>query len=90
MTDKNLEKLRYRLLESPEWPIKYMFKFIVPNSDNRVNKVVDLLPKDNPPTFKHTPNLKYVSITSISLMPSADSIVDITKKVCEIPGVIPL
>lgn len=70
--------------------MKYMFKFIIPNQDGKVDKVKDLLPKTSTMTFKHTTNLKHVSITCIAVMDSADQIIEITEKVDKIEGVIVL
>ncbi|WP_372948461.1 DUF493 family protein [Mariniphaga sp.] len=89
----NIDKfrnLRYRLMENRSWPIKYMFKFISPNRDGKVDKIKALLPENGIMTFKHTSNLKHVSITCIALMDSADQIIEITEKVDKIEGVIVL
>ena len=63
-----------------------MFKFIVPNGEGKVDQVKALLPKEGKVTFKHTANLKHVSVTCVALMESADRIVEITEKVDEIEG----
>jgi hypothetical protein len=86
----NLERLREVLLESETWPVDYMFKFIVPNSDNRVNRVVDLLPKHGRITYNHTKNLKHIAVTCVARMDSADQIIDVTKNALSISGVIAL
>ena len=78
------KNLRYRLMESEKWPLKYMFKFIVPN------QVKALLPTEGEVTFKHTDNLKHVSVTCVALMESADQIIVITEKADKIEGVIVL
>ena len=70
--------------------MKYMFKFISPNRDGKVDMIKALLPKSGTMTFKHTSNLRYVSITCVALMNSADEIIEITEKVDEIEGVIVL
>jgi len=87
---QDFEKLRQRLLENKKWPLRYMFKFIAPNQDGKVDKVVELLPKHGTVTFKHTKNLRHVSVTCIVSMKSADSIIDVTTKVSAIEGVISL
>ncbi len=89
----NIDKfrnLRYRLMENGSWPMKYMFKFISPNRDGKVDKIKALLPETGIITFKHTSNLNHVSITCIALMDSADQIIEITEKVDKIEGVIVL
>lgn len=82
------DKLREQLLLNKEWPLKYMFKFIVPNQDDKVEQVKALLPKDGKVTYKHTKNLKHVSVTCIADMPSADDIIMVSDSVASITGVI--
>lgn len=84
------KNLRYRLMETETWPLKYMFKFITPNEDGKVDQIKDILPKYGKLSFKHTANLKHVSVTCVALMESADKIVEITEKVDSIEGVIVL
>lgn len=89
----NIDKfrnLRYRLMENGSWPLKYMFKFISPNRNDKVDKIKALLPETGIMTFKHTSNLKHVSITCIALMDSDDQIIEITEKVDKIEGVVVL
>ncbi len=88
MDSKHYEKLRELLVENSTWPLLYLFKFIVPNTDNRVNKVVKLLPTEGEISYKHTENLKYVSVTCKVLMESAESIIEVTHQVSQISGVI--
>ncbi len=77
-------------MESETWPLKYMFKFIIPNEEGEVDQVKTLLPKEGKVTFKHTANLKHVSVTCVAWMESADRIVEITERVDKIDGVIVL
>lgn len=88
METEKFRNLRYRLLETESWPLKYMFKFIAPNQDGKVELVKDLMPEHGETTFRHTKNLKHVSVTCVAVMNSADDIIDITAKVDEIEGVL--
>lgn len=88
-TDK-FKNLRYRLMEVENWPLDYMFKFITPNNEGKVDRVKALLPKDGNFSFKHTSNLKHVSITCVARMNNADEIIDITEKADAIEGVLVL
>lgn len=90
MATQDYDKLKALLLENKKWPMLYMFKFIVPNSDGRVEQVVDLLPKHGTVSYKHTKNLKHVSVTCKVSMKSAEAIIDISEKVAAVPGVISL
>lgn len=90
MESKNISNLLEQLRKNNEWPLQYMFKFIAPNTDGKVEKVVNLLPTDSKITYKHTKNLRFVSVTCIASMPDAESIVDITTRACAISGVMSL
>jgi hypothetical protein len=84
------EKLRELLLKNEKWPLLYMFKFIVPNKEGKVNEVVSLLPESGEITYKHTENLKFVSVTCKANMHSADAIIVLTDQIASIPGIIAL
>ncbi|MFV0268357.1 MAG: DUF493 family protein [Draconibacterium sp.] len=86
-TDK-FKTLRYRLMETETWPLKYMFKFITPNSNGKVEQIKALLPAHGELAFKHTSDLKHVSITCVAEMQNADQIIEIVEKVDKIEGVI--
>ena len=90
MVLKKYEKLLELLSENKNWPLKYMFKFIVENEGGKVDQVVSILPKYGQLTFNHTENLKYVSVTCVAQMNSAEDIIEITSKAGEIKGVIAL
>lgn len=90
MEEKNYNSLLEKLNNNKKWPLLYMFKFITPNEDGKVKQVVSLLPQDGEILYKHTKNLKFVSITCKAKMPSAQSIVDVTAAINEIKGIISL
>jgi len=87
---ETLERLRIQLLKTERWPLKYMFKFIVPNSDGRVNTVVGMLPQGGQTSFKPSKDLHYVSVTHVNFMPSADSIIEMVTRATSVDGVISL
>jgi uncharacterized protein len=90
MNIDKFKNLRYRLMENAIWPMKYMFKFISPNRNGKVDEIMALLPETGIMSFKHTSDLKHVSITCVVLMDSADQIIEITEKVDKIEGVVVL
>ncbi len=90
MSLKDYDKLKALLAQNKKWPLLYMFKFIVPNTEGKVQKVVDLLPKHGTTTFNHTKSLKYVSVTCKVSMKSADAIIEVTNKISSIDGVMSL
>ncbi len=83
-------KLQQKLEENKNWPLLYMYKFIVPNEKGKVQHVKSLLPEKGELSYKHTKNLKYVSITCKSLMPDAKSIIEVHANISAIEGVISL
>lgn len=87
---ESLERLRARLLETPTWPIDYMFKFIVPNNGNKVNIVRGMLPTHGKTSFNHSKDLHYVAVTHVASMPSADDIIELTTRATAVEGVISL
>ncbi len=90
MDQVSLEGLREQLLKTKKWPLRYMFKFIVPNSDGRVDRVVALLPDGGTNSFKPSKDLHYVAVTCVALMGSPDEIIELTRRATEIDGVISL
>lgn len=90
MTKDKFKNLRYRLMETGTWPSKYMFKFITPNKEGKVDRIKALLPNHGEFSFKHTPGFTHVAITCVATMESADEVVEVTEKVDAIEGVIVL
>lgn len=84
------ESLKEKLSNNEVWPLRYMFKFIVPNSEGKVDLVKSYMPANGKVTFKHTSSLKFVSITCVAEMNSAEEIIEITRKANSVSGVIPL
>ncbi|MGQ8338794.1 DUF493 family protein [Sunxiuqinia sp. A32] len=82
------KNLRYRLMETEEWPLEYMFKFITPNNGGKVEQIKAILPDHGKISFKHTSNLKHVAITCVAVMEDADQIIEVTEKVGRIEEVI--
>lgn len=91
MVDKNdYNNFRQALLEEKTWPLKYMFKFIVPNTDGKVDLVKGMLPQNGVFSYKHTANLKYVSVTCTATMSNPDAIINVTQQATSVGGVIAL
>jgi hypothetical protein len=88
--DNRYYKLKSILKQNKDWPLSYMFKFIVPNKEGKVEKVINVFPKDAKKSFRYTDSLRYVSITCILEMHNAEEIIAITEAAMAIPGVIML
>ncbi|MDM8160090.1 DUF493 family protein [Labilibaculum sp. K2S] len=87
MEKEKYTKLRYQLMESLTWPSLYMFKFIIPNSDEKVKAVKELFPADTEFAFKTSKDLKFIGITVKKEMESADAVIDIYMKAQHIEGI---
>jgi uncharacterized protein len=70
-----------------QFPMLYMFKFIVPNG--RENEIAELFPK-NEMSLKPSSGGKYVSTTIQMMVDSADQIIEIYEQASLIEGVISL
>ncbi|NOQ25165.1 MAG: DUF493 family protein [Bacteroidales bacterium] len=87
MDNEKYKKLKELLSENTDWPMSYMFKCIVPNSKEHINRVVALLPFQGEFGFKNSKNNKFVSISCVAQMSDVQKIVDITTSISEIPDV---
>jgi putative lipoic acid-binding regulatory protein len=85
------EKLRATLEETTIFPTKYMFKFIIPSSDDNFKKIESIF--DNIGAVinsKPSKTGKYTSLTILVKMESANEIISKYKTVSKIEGVISL
>ncbi len=87
---QHTESLLAQLEKNKKWPLRYMFKFVAPNDDTTVATIKEELPKSEQTTCKLSKNGKYVAITCIAMMPSAQEIVDISTKIGSMKGVMAL
>lgn len=83
-------KLKELLDDNKKWPLRYMFKFVIPNKDGKVDLAKSHMPAGAQLKYKHTSSLKYVSMTCVTYMKSADDIIELTQKLEDIPGVMSL
>lgn len=85
--EKKFDKAAFKekLESSGQFPMLYMFKFIVPMGSE--NEIAALLPK-NEIVLKPSSGGKYVSTTIQVMMDSADQVIDIYEKASKIEGII--
>ncbi len=83
------QRLREELEKNHEWPTRYMFKFIIPNDEAKVEEIKKRF-DDIPYDFKqnYSRSGKYVSLTFIATMHSPDEIIARYRKVEDIEGLI--
>lgn len=84
-----MERLREKL-KAEKWPQKYMFKFVLPNDRTKLDNIMELLPTNGKVTFRDSKGGKYVGVTCVAEMSSADAVMSVTSAVCAIEGVISL
>ena len=93
MSDKNefYTKLKGQLEDTTDFPADYMYKFIVPTDGNQLAEIESLFDnKGAVITTKNSKTGKYVSITIVLKLNSADEIIGYYKKVEKIKGIISL
>jgi putative lipoic acid-binding regulatory protein len=86
---KDFDNLRAQL-DALEWPSVYLFKFIVPN-DNEKMALVSALFDENANISYHTSSKgNYVSVSVKEVMLSGDSVIEIYENAIKIEGIISL
>jgi|TARA_B100000795_G_scaffold37040_1_gene24411 putative lipoic acid-binding regulatory protein len=93
MSDKDnfYSKLKIQLDDTTDFPADYLYKFIVPASENQVTEVESVF--NNTAAVINTKNSKtgkYVSVSIILKLNSSDEIIAYYKKVEKIKGIISL
>lgn len=85
----NLKNLEIQL-ELQEWPSVYLFKFIIPNSPEKIAQLSAIFDEGTDLRIQPSKNGKYVSVSSKELMLDVKTIIDKYKKAALIEGVIAL
>lgn len=93
MSDKNAfyAKLKDQLEDTTNFPTEYMYKFIVPTDENQLEEVQAIF--DNKGAViktKKSKTGKYISLTIILKLKSAEQVISYYKKVEKIKGIISL
>ncbi len=81
-----LASLEAALRKSKDIPGIYMFKFIIPNENEKRARVMALFDDTSNILFKESANNKYVSITSKEVMLSVEDIITKYKSALQIEG----
>jgi putative lipoic acid-binding regulatory protein len=77
-------------LDQEEWPNVYMFKFIVPNTSEKVALTMELFNNESDITMHESSTGKFISITARELMLDVDSIIKIYEEATKIKGLMAL
>ena len=84
-------KLKTKLEETSTFPLKYLYKFIVPTNGNQVEEVKDLFDKGGAVIeTKKSRTGKYVSVSIHITMKSSDEIIEYYQRAEKIEGIISL
>ncbi|MCB0392199.1 MAG: DUF493 domain-containing protein [Bdellovibrionales bacterium] len=83
----NIERLKALLESNHDFPTKYMFKFIVPQTKER--EVKNIFPYENV-RMNFSKRGKYISITVELLMESSEAVLEVYKAAQSIEGLIAL
>ena len=90
-TKEFYERLKTELNNSNTWPAEYLFKFIVPTDQEKIEKVENAF--DSMGAVIETKNSKTGKYTSISIdvqMPNAQKIIDKYLELSTVKGIISL
>lgn len=77
-------------LENEEWPSAYLFKFIMPNENESISKLLNLFGTDNKQNIQPSSKGNYVSISIEEMMFSADDVIQKYEQAANLKGVISL
>jgi uncharacterized protein len=86
----NLDSLQEKLDNHANWPLSYMFKFIVPAQNDKIARVEALFSENAVITRKESRFGKYISITAKQMMNNSANIIDIYRKASKIENIVAL
>lgn len=86
---KDFENLKVQL-NALEWPSVYLFKFIVPNHNEKIAMVSALFDENAAISYHTSSKGSYVSVSVKEVMLSSDSVIEIYEKAIKIEGIISL
>ncbi len=93
MSDKNIfyTKLKGQLEDTTKFPADYMYKFIVPSDENQVEEVQGLFNNRGAVIkTKKSKTGKYISLSIVLKIESANKVIEYYKKAEKIKGIISL
>lgn len=85
-----LTRLDEQLSRNSTWPAVYMFKFIIPESNQGYAMLRSLFGEESRLFTRHSSGGKYISVTVKELMLNPAEIIDRYRKAAEIEGIIAL
>lgn len=89
--DEFYTKLKVQLEDTTKFPADYLYKFIVPNTENQVTEVEDIFDKTGAVIkTKKSKTGKYVSVSIMLKLKNSDEVISYYKKAEKIKGIISL
>ncbi len=88
--DAFFTKLKQQLDDQTEFPSVYLFKFIIPNDNQKLALVEALFGPEAQVSIRNSRNDKYLSISAKELMLNAESVIQRYEKASTIEGIISL
>jgi putative lipoic acid-binding regulatory protein len=86
---KDFENLKAQL-DLLEWPSVYLFKFIVPNDNEKIALTSALFDENADISYHTSTKGTYVSVSVKEVMISANAVIEIYEKAVKIEGIISL
>jgi putative lipoic acid-binding regulatory protein len=77
-------------LENEEWPAAYLFKFIMPNEEQLISRLLGVFGTENKQHIQPSSKGNYVSISIEEVMMTAEDVIEKYIKASEIKGVMSL
>jgi len=84
------EGLRSKLQSLTDWPEVYLFKFIIPNDNQKLAMVESLFGPEAQVTIHQSRKGNYLSVSAKEMMMSAEEVIQRYERAAEIEGVISL
>ncbi len=89
--EEKFEALRTILDEESEWPLEYLFKFILKSGKKEDQQKIRSFFKGNVSlSFRESSKGNYLAVSIKAKMDSADEIIEVYKKAAKIKGLITL
>ncbi len=86
----NLDSLKQKLDAGYNWPMEYLFKFIVPARMDSIARVEALFQEHATVYRKESRNGKYISISASQTMQSSNEVIHVYKKAMHIENILAL
>lgn len=89
INEQFFDKLKTTLEETTKFPSKYMFKFIVPNTPEKINQVHELFNHLGAVIeTKKSKNANYVALSTVVMMENAHQVIEKYKQAASIEGIV--